>query len=140
MMVDANAEEFSQSLDSSGGIAVPLSTATIFSVGKDEGILRRRQEEIQTRAGMRVRWMQAQEAEILTRTRGKRLWMFCATLDSAQAMYLACSVRRYSPESRLLLLSEQEPPRFEMPLFDEVVLMPASMESIVSAVRRLARG
>ena len=75
----------------------------------------------------------------MARRPGKHLWMFCATVEYSQAMYLACSVRRCSPESRMLLLKEEALREIEKPLFDEVVRMPASMESIVSAVRRLAR-
>ena len=138
-MVDANAEEFTDLGNSRERITAPLTMTTIISVGTEAGILRKRQQEIASRTGMRVRWIPPSEAEVMARRPGKHLWMFCATVEYSQAMYLACSVRRYRPESRLLLLQEQETPGFEKPLFDEVVRMPASMESIVSAVRRLAR-
>jgi hypothetical protein len=94
---------------------------------------------IRSRTGLRVRSVEPGQAEAWARSAAKHVWVFCATMDYSRMVYLASSVRRYSPGSRLLLVKEQAG-GFEKALFDEVLRTPGNAEAIASAVKRLAAG
>ena len=114
--------------------AFPLS---ILSVGRDRELLRQREEAIRSRSDLPVRSMTPEEAESLTRSPKGYVWIFCASIELSRMVYLACSVRRYSRESRLVLDGARKV-GFERSLFHRIVRAEDPEETLLDAVSCLA--
>ena len=81
--------------------AEPLS---VISVGRDQTLLRIREDLIVRRSDLRVRSVDPEQAEDLARSSEARLWIFCFTIELPRLVYLACSVRQCSAHSKFLRL------------------------------------
>ena len=113
----------------------PLS---VVSVGRDKALLRVREDIIISRSDLRVRSVDPEQAEMLARAAGSRLWIFCFTVELPKLVYLACSIRRYSSGSRLLMLSGLREPGFEESLFHRTIRPLDGPEGFLNAVSTLA--
>lgn len=108
----------------------------VVSVGRDKPLLQSRQRVL-SGAGIAVQSMTPEEAELLAGDSHPRIWVFCASIEVATLIFLACAVRRHSPESRLLLLEHKGTPGIEGCLFHQAVPIGASPEALIRAVRDL---
>ena len=113
----------------------PLSA---ISVGRDKEILRVREDFLSSRSDLRVRSADPEQAETAARAAASRLWIFCYTVELPKLVYLACSIRRYSVGSRLLLLSGSREPGFEQSLFHRTIRACDGLEGFLDAVNSLA--
>jgi hypothetical protein len=92
----------------------------VISVGRDEELLELR-KQILTEVGVDVRSVSPERAEGYARSSQPRLWIFCSSVELSSLIYLASSVRRYSPQSKLVLLSGLNSAKFEAPLFHRIL-------------------
>lgn len=115
--------------------SAPLS---ILSVGRDPDILRLRNQVIRSRSEMNIRSMNPEEAESWARRTEPYLWIFCSTVELSKVVYLACSIRRYSSCSKLLLLEGSRAIGFEAQLFHQVLNPIQSVEEFLDAVSHLS--
>ena len=97
-----------------------------------------REQAITSRSDLAVRSLTPELAEPLRRDAEARLWIFCHTLDLRMAVYLATHIRRFSPESRLLLLKNLQHAGFEELLFHRVISVGESEGIFLDAVTELA--
>ena len=97
-----------------------------------------REQTIIGRSDLRVRSVDAGQAESLARQTDPCLRIFCNTVEVPKLAYLACSVRRYSPRSRLMLLKGSRPAGFEDSLFHWVVRPSEGLEGFLDAISVLA--
>lgn len=119
-------------------IRIRQTPLSLFSVGRDKELLRLREDLIVSNSDLRVRSLTPEEAEAPARSSGARLWIFCSSIELPKLVYLACSIRRYSPASRLLLLKGSRPPGFEDSLFHNILSASAdTIESFLDAVSSL---
>lgn len=109
----------------------------IVSVGRNEDLLRLR-EKLLSRIGLRVRSMQPEEAETQIQSPESRVWVFCNTIEVEEFIFLASSVHRYSPPSRLLLIEGDHPVRLEASLVDRVFHATDGLDTLLAFVSRLA--
>lgn len=109
----------------------------ILSVGRDAELLLRRERAIRDRSDLSIRSMSPEEAESWSRSEKARLWIFCGSIEISRLVYLACSVRRYSRHSRLVLDSARLP-GFERSLFDCIVRSDRETDALLEAVSRFA--
>ncbi len=109
----------------------------IFSIGRDAELLRQREQTIREHSDLSVRSMNPEEAESWTRSEKPRLWIFCGSIEISRLVYLACSVRRYSRHSRLVLDSARAP-GFEGSLFDCIVRSDQESGALLEVVSRFA--
>lgn len=112
------------------------SPRSVFCVGRDPETLLRLEKAIRSPSDLKVRRLSPLEAEAWARTAEPRLWIFCPRIELAKLVHLACTVRRYSPTSRLILLCRSQP-GFEATLFHRI-LRPDATESLLEVVSRLA--
>jgi hypothetical protein len=98
-----------------------LGAPSIVSVGSDPEILRLRHEMIARHSDVQIRSITPEEAETWTQRSEPHLWVFCHSVELTRLLFLACSIRRFSPGSRLLLLSGARSPSSEMGLFHQVI-------------------
>lgn len=110
---------------------------TLISVGRDPELLRQR-EALLARTGIHTRSALPEQAETDARSPEARVWVFCSTVEAAQVVYLACSVRRYSPNSKLLLIEGSRRVGFEASLFDRILKSKDAPEALLPAVSDLA--
>jgi len=82
--------------------------------------------------------MTPEEAEALARGRTPHLWIFCNSVEIAKLVYLACSIRLYSPDSRLLRLKGALHSSFEDSLFHWILPASEGIDSFLQAVSTLA--
>jgi hypothetical protein len=115
----------------------PASLA-ILSVGRDQEVLKLRERMIAGRSDLTVRSITPEQAEGYARDSRLRLWIFCSTVELPKLMYLASSIRRYSPNSRLLLLDRDQLPRFGLTLFHRAVCAFDKVDSLLEAVSQMA--
>jgi hypothetical protein len=120
--------------DQACGRSSPLS---VISVGRDRELLRSRERIIREHSELSIRSMSPEEAEGWVRCDKPRLWIFCGSIEISRLVYLACSVRRYSRHSRLVLDSLR-PAGFESSLFDGIVRSGREAEALLEAVSRFA--
>jgi hypothetical protein len=109
----------------------------IISVGRNEELLRLR-EKLLSRTGLRVHSMQPEAAETQARSPESRVWVFCSTVETEELIFLASSVHRYSPPSRLLLIEGIHPVRLEASLVDRVLRASDGDDTLLAFVSRLA--
>jgi hypothetical protein len=110
----------------------------VISVGRDRKLLMLREEILASRSNLRVRSVDPEEAEEPARSPASRLWIFCFTVELPKLVYLACSIRRYSAGSRLLLLTGLRDAGFEKCLFHQAVDPSGGQNAFLDTVRELA--
>lgn len=115
--------------------AVPLA---VISVGRDPEVLRRRQNILAGQSYLSVRSVTPEDAEKWARSSEPHLWIFCSTIELPRLVQLACTVRRFSPASRLLLMTGTRPPGFERSLFHMAVPPLEGPDRLLNTVRQLA--
>lgn len=115
--------------------SAPLS---ILSVGRNPEILRTRQRVLTVNSDLDVRSMTPEEAEPWARATAPRVWIFCSSIELPRLVHLACTVRRYCPESRLLLLEGPRDPGFAITLFHRVLQPLEGPDVLLEAVSHLA--
>jgi hypothetical protein len=108
----------------------------VVSVGRDPVLLRLR-EQILSEANVAVLSLSPEEAEPEARMSQPRLWVFCSTVEFTQLIYLACNVRCFSPESRLLLLQGMRPVGSEARLFHRILDPEESIDNMLRIIIRL---
>lgn len=109
----------------------------VFSVGRNLHLLSARQSALHSN-GMLVSSVSPEQASAFVRETAPRVWVFCCTVEMPTLAYLACSVRRYSPLSRLLLIEGETPAGIETCLFHRVIGGQSSTDVLVATVRDLA--
>ena len=114
---------------------VPL---TIISVGRDPEVLRRRECILANHSDLSVRSVMPEEAEKWARTAEPHLWIFCSTIELPRLVHLACTIRRYSPSSRLLLMEGSRPTGFEVSLFHKAIPPLEGPDFLLNTVSHLA--
>jgi hypothetical protein len=107
----------------------------VISVGRDRSLLVFRQHALDE-AGIAARTMLPEEAERLVHDPHPRVWVFCASIEISTLIYLACTVRRNSPGSRLLLVERCDVAGIERSLFHQVICKDTRVEQLTAAVRR----
>jgi hypothetical protein len=118
-------------------VCARLSPLSVLSVGRDPELLLRRERILREHSDLSIRSMNPEEAEKWARSASPRLWIFCGSIEISRLVYLACSVRRYSRHSRLVLESAR-PPGFEASLFDGIIRSGEGAEALLEAVSRFA--
>lgn len=133
----SNVLEFPRASSHQDTVCARSSPLSIVSVGRNADLLRRREQTIRDHSDLSVRSMTPEEAESWARSDKARLWIFCGSIEIPRLVYLACSVRRYSRHSRLVLDSARRP-GFEDTLFDCVVRSGDGSDALLEAVSRFA--
>jgi hypothetical protein len=109
----------------------------VISVGRDEELLELR-KQVLAQAGIFVRSLSPEEAEATAESSQARLWIFCNSLDLPSLMYLATGVRRFSPESKMLLLWGPSSPRFKLSLFHRILYPFSGVDALLRTVDELS--
>lgn len=117
-------------------ICARTSPLPILSVGRDAELLLSRERIIRHHSDLSIRSISPEEAESWARSEKARLWIFCGSIEVSRLVYLACSVRRYSRQSRLVLDCLRTP-GFERSLFDCIVRSGREEDALLEAVSRL---
>jgi hypothetical protein len=104
-------------------------------VGRDPALLAQRELSLMA-AGMEVCSVTPEEAEPEARSALARPWLICHTVEITQVVYLACSVRRNSPASKLILLEGERAVGFESVLFHHVLKVPEQRDVLVNTIRK----
>lgn len=125
--------KFHESLDGH----VPL---RVVSVGSEDGLLKLREQVIIAGTGLEVRSLLPEDAEELAHSSESMVWIFCSTVMLGPLVYLASAVRRYSPESRLVLLEGTQPLGYEVALFHRILDPIRDVELLIETIRELADG
>ena len=110
----------------------------VISVGRDRPLLRTRAAAL-TAAGITVRSLEPEQAEFPAHDGKPRIWIFCGSIEEASLVYLACTVRRYSAASRLLLVEWVQPSGSEKCLFHRVLDPEADTGALAEAIRQCSR-
>ena len=79
-----------------------------------------------------------EEAEKLARDSEPHLWIFCSTIELPRLVHLACTIRRNSPSSRLLLMEGSRRPGFELSLFHKAIPPLEGPDFLLNTVSHLA--
>lgn len=135
----SNVLEFPGAGNHQDQVCARSSPLLILSVGRDAGLLHRREQVIREHSDLQIRSISPDEAEGWARCDKPRLWIFCGSVELSRLVYLACSVRRYSRQSRLVLDSTRTL-GFESSLFDCIVRTGKGSEALLEAVSRFALG
>lgn len=122
------------------GPCARFSPLAVLSIGRNAEILSRRAALITSHSALEVRSLNPDEAEGWARSSKAFLWIFCSTVELPRLVYLTCSVRRYSPSSRLLLMQGKRAPGFESSLFHFILPASDDEEPFLDAVSRLSLG
>lgn len=109
----------------------------VISVGRDRGLLSAR-KRLMEKSGLSVQSVSPEEAERLVRDGCSRLWVFCASVEISTLIFLASSIRRHSPESRLVLVEREAAAGIEESLFHRVMDGQASGDVLARVVQDLA--
>jgi hypothetical protein len=110
----------------------------IFLIGRDRFFLREFQELL-LKAGYTTETITPEEAIQESRKPQVSISIFCHSLTSVERVQLAASFRRYSPEARLLLISQRVNLNFEVMLFHSVVTLEDGPDALIEAVHKLAK-
>lgn len=110
----------------------------IISVGRDPEVLRRRECILTSDSGLSIRSIMPEEAEKWARSPDPHLWIFCSTIELPRLVHLACTVRRHSPASRLLLMVGSRAPGFEVSLFHKAIPPLEGPDFLLNTVSHLA--
>ena len=106
----------------------------VISVGRDRPLLTIRQAAMEKR-GIRVHSLLPEQAEFPAHDGKMRLWVLCGSIDEAELVFLACTIRRYSPASRLFLVEWVRPSGAEKCLFHRVLNRDADEETLAATIR-----
>lgn len=113
-------------------------SSTVFLIGRDRTLLSRRERVLQD-AGWQVRTLSPEEAAEQAHSTDPRLWIFCgSSIELASIIYLACSIRRYSPASRLVLVEKDASTGIESSLFHRVVDCKAGAHLLAAVIDGMA--
>lgn len=85
--------------------------------------------------GIGVHSMAPEQAEFPAHDGKPRLWVLCGSIEEETLVYLACTVRRYSPGSRLFLVEWVQPSGAERCLFHRVLDRDAGEDALAEAIR-----
>jgi hypothetical protein len=94
---------------------------SIVLVGRDQELLRLRQQAIRSQSSLEVHSLAPEEADSWSARTQPHLWVFCHTVELPRLVYLACRVLRFSPESRLILIEGRQRIGFESSLFHRIL-------------------
>ncbi|MGA7521580.1 MAG: hypothetical protein WBW84_03805 [Acidobacteriaceae bacterium] len=106
----------------------------VILVGRDHSLLRVRQAAMERR-GVGVHSMSPEQAEFPAHDGKPRLWVLCGSIEEAALVFLACTIRRYSPGSRLFLVEWVRPAGAERCLFHRVLDREADEDALAEAIR-----
>lgn len=110
----------------------------VILIGRDRNLLRFREKAISERSDLNVQIVDPDVAEPMARSAIARIWIFCSSLEISRVVYLACSVRRYSPDSRLILIKNSLKDGFEDFLFHWIGCAADGIEPLLNGVSTLA--
>jgi hypothetical protein len=110
---------------------------SLISVGCDQKLLHLREELLKS-LGLPVLSLTPAEAAPYAHTALCRIWIFCSTLSRDELLYLASSVCRHDPMSKLLLLSGIHENGIENALFNCVLGPASTIDDFLKAVTQLA--
>jgi hypothetical protein len=105
----------------------------VISVGRNERLLRDR-EGLLSGCGRFVQSMSPEQAETEAHSAEAHLWIFCSSVELFQIVFLACNIRRYSPQSKLLLCEDLRPVGFERALFHKVLKPADGPDALLTAI------
>lgn len=111
-----------------------LTAWPVISVGRDRPLLMTRAASLAT-AGITVRSLEPEQAEFPAHDGKPRVWIMCGSVEEASLVYLACTIRRYSAASRLLLVEWVQPSGAEKCLFHRVFDQTADGGALAEAIR-----
>jgi hypothetical protein len=111
----------------------------IVLVGNDRRLLDLLERVINGR-GLTVQSLTPGEADELAHSSYPRVWVFCNTEGRSSLLYLASTVQRYSPDSRLVLLEGPWPLGHEAALFHRILDPSRNVNSLLDALRELTIG
>lgn len=120
------------------GVKLHRAPLSIISVGRDPEVLRRRECILASQSDLCVRSVMPEEAEKLARSSEPHLWIFCSTIELPRLVHLACTIRRNSPSSRLLLMEGSRRPGFEVSLFHKAIPPLEGPDYLLNTVSHLA--
>jgi hypothetical protein len=109
----------------------------VISVGNDRGLLSIREAVIRS-IGLSARSMTSEQAEATARSPECHVWVFCSSIELGQLVHLATTIRRCSPNSKLLLLEGAREAGPEAVLFEKIFDSPGRIETMLESVKRLA--
>lgn len=110
----------------------------IFLVGREGTLLKQRERLLET-AGYKSISISPEEAVLESRKPQETISVFCHSLTSVERVQLAASFLRYTPSTRLLLISQRSNLNFEVMLFHSVVTLEDGPEVLVQEIHRLAK-
>ncbi len=110
----------------------------IYLIGRDLLTLEE-QGELLREAGYKTVLITPEAAIQESRKPRVAISIFCHSLSSLERVQLAASFRRYSPESRLLLVSQRANLDFEVMLFHSVVALEDGPQALLEAIHKLAK-
>ena len=93
----------------------------ILSVGRNPAILELRQKVIGSRSDLHILSLTPEQAEALAQSSEPHVWVFCHTVELHKVVSLACRIRRFSPQSKLILLEKSHQAGFEASLFHRII-------------------
>lgn len=109
----------------------------VLLVGRDKALVATRMQAMRA-AGIAAHAVTPEQAQELALDGHARAWALCASTERSSLLYIACSVRRHSPLSRLLLLEGKSPAGLEVSLFDQVLRGDANAGELAAVVRDLS--
>lgn len=110
----------------------------VLAIGRDREMLQLLDRNIRSCSDLAIRSLSPEEAEPLSQRPEPHLWLFCNTFEARTLIHLACRVIRYSPQSRLLLLSGAQRVGLEGTLFHHVVRRGDGYPPLLEAVSELS--
>ena len=106
----------------------------VLSVGRDRALLLDRQAAMGKR-GIGIHSLMPEQAEFPAHDGKLRTWVMCGSIEEATLVFLACTIRRYSPGSRLFLVEWLRPATAEKCLFHRVLDRDAGEDALAAAIR-----
>lgn len=106
----------------------------VMSVGRDRLLLMNRQSAMERR-GIGVQSLSPEQAEFPAHDGKPRVWVLCGSIEEASLVFLACTIRRYSPVSRLFLVEWTLPSGAEKCLFHRVLDREVDEGALAEAIR-----
>jgi hypothetical protein len=106
----------------------------VVSVGRDPSLLKIRATALAS-AGIPVRSLEPAQAEFPAHDGKSRVWVLCGSIEEETLVYLACTIRRYSPGSRLFLVEWSRPTGAERCLFHRVLDRDAGEDALAETIR-----
>jgi hypothetical protein len=87
------------------------------------------------RRGIGVQSLSPEQAEFPAHDGKPRVWVLCGSIEEASLVFLACTIRRYSPVSRLFLVEWTLPSGAEKCLFHRVLDREVDEGALAEAIR-----